>query len=259
MSEPSTEVEHDLPSLEEFLIECQKSLARVASSSAEASKADSEFVRGERPSYAVDGVTFKISAGIQMGESKVWAGSPRIKLDFNAAAAERCELEFRVESRPMEIVSGAKLEIANLDPLGNDLPLLKLRVWLVNDRGQPVADYKIKLHFLVAGAKREVVFDTFKTDAAGRCDFFLEPYKAEKQLKVVGVRKAETVHLRHSARGRGPDEFYVWATCDRALDWLSVVEPATTESTVLPEERELPSEISSERLRIRIPAESINR
>lgn len=243
----------DLPSLDDFLIECQKSLARVSSSSSEASKADSEFARGERPNYAVDGITFKLHAGIHLGSSQQWPDSKRIQLDFHADPEARSELVFRVEARPVEVISGAKLEIANLDPVGDDLPTARLRVWLVNDQGQPVEKYPVQVHFSPAGRKDSVVIP-MTTDVTGRRDFFYEAKKPKSNLKIVGIRARKTVYLRGGGRGRGDDEFYVWATCRRKKEWKTIVDPAT--GTVVELKEPAPKrldEMRSERIRIRLP------
>lgn len=248
----------ELPSLEEFLIECQKSLARVSSSSAEASKSDSEFVRGERPIYAVDGITVKLHAGLQLGSSKQWPDSKRILLDFQAAPEARSQLEFRVETRPVEVISGAKLEIANLDPAGDDLPTVRLRIWLVDDLGQPVEDYPVDVHFSAAGRKEQETV-SLKTDVTGRRDFFYETKKAKSNLKVVGIRTRKTVHLRGGGRGLGDDEFYVWATCRRKQEWQTVVDPVTGVAVEIKESAPQEfDELSSERIRIRLPGKPEN-
>ncbi|MEO0651995.1 MAG: hypothetical protein AAFZ65_15075 [Planctomycetota bacterium] len=226
---PPTERDPQDPqtTLEEFLIACQKSLARAAASATEASKSDSEFVQGERPVYVIEGIDFDLNAGVHIGEAGT--GAPdSVHLHFGAATDERSRLRFRVEKRPMEILSGAKLELANLDVTGEDLPLVRMRAWLVDDKGVPVPNYPVVLHFARAGDKR--LRDSEKievqTDVVGRVDFYVDTSKGEKNLKLIGVRARKTVHVRGSARGIGLDQFYVWATCARHKDWRDVVEPA---------------------------------
>lgn len=110
---------------------CQKSLARSALGAQQASKADSEFAKGARPVYVIDGLDIDLAVAVA-------PGAEGLTLDFAAPPADRSRIKFRVESRPMELLTGAKVELANMDPLGVDLPDARLRAWIVDPDGRPV-------------------------------------------------------------------------------------------------------------------------
>jgi len=244
------------PTLEEFLVACQKSLARTATSSAEAGKADSEFAQGERPVYVIDSLELDLSVGMRLSPDEDVLSAESVHLDFDAPHEQRSRIKFRVETRPQELLAGAKLQLANLDPLGEELPVVRLRVWLVDDRGMPVPNHPVAIHFARAGDKnlRPKERIAAQTDVVGRVDFYLETGKAQGNLKVIGVRKRFTVHVKGGARGKAPDEFYVWATCPRSPGWEKVVEPAAPRppGDVPRDTLGRPVELSTELIRLRL-------
>ena len=203
--------------LEAFLVACQKSLARSVKSAQQAGKSDSEFAQGERPVYVIDEVGFNLSVGvhIESGDQKIMA--ERVLLDFDAPGERRSTLQFTVATKPVEVLIGAKLELANLDPLGELLPDARLRVWLVDDQGRPVPNYPVTLYFCRAGYKtvREI---KAATNPVGRIDFAVRT--EEDKVKNVGVRKPFETFLRGAV-----EEYYVWATTERKQEWKQVVEP----------------------------------
>ena len=133
--EQQNDSESTTSTLEEFLVACQKSLARSVQSAQQIGKSDSEFAQGERPVYVIDEVDFDLSAGVRITPGTNRAPPERVLLDFDAPSEQRSRLRFTVASRPIEILLGAKLELANLDPLGEHLPNARLRLWLVDDKG----------------------------------------------------------------------------------------------------------------------------
>ena len=242
----SKESESSGTTLEEFLVACQKSLARSIKSAQQMGKSDSEFAQGERPVYVIDEVDFDLSAGVHIEPSGNKRLGERVLLDFEAPQERRSRLRFTVATKPVELLVGAKLELANLDPLGEELPNARLRVWLVNHRGMPVANYPVRLHFARAGEKRLKSPITVQTDSVGRIDFVVET--RDNKVKVVRVRKRYDVYLQGSV-----EEYFVWATADRDKDWKSVVEPAAPfpPREIERDEHGLPSELCSELLRLR--------
>src|SRR5262245_45214382 len=161
--------------LELFLTACQKSLARAVRSAQQSGKADNEFALGQRPIYMIDGIDMDISAGVLVSTPRRDAGGEHVLLNFNAPPDIRSRFKFRVQSTPVELLKGAKLELANLDPLGVSAPVARMRAWLVDDRGRPVSKAEIELHFARAGEKDPKHVITVVTDSAGRADFFVEP------------------------------------------------------------------------------------
>src|SRR4051812_32389801 len=203
--------------LELFLTACQKSLARSVRTAQQSGKADNEFALGQRPVYMIDGIDMDISAGVLVATPREEAGGERVLLDFQAPADTRSRLRFRVQSTPVELLKGAKLELANLDPLGTSAPIARMRVWLVDVRGRPVPNATIDLHFARAGEKEPKHVIQAVTDAAGRVDFFVEPMTEE--VKIVGDRDRKKVFLRSGGRGINQDEYFVWATAEWKPEW----------------------------------------
>ncbi|MGE3510592.1 MAG: hypothetical protein AB7N65_17100 [Vicinamibacterales bacterium] len=210
--------------LEEFLVACQKSLARSVRNSQQSAKADNEFALGERPQYMIDGLDFEVNAALSMPAGDTGPTQERVLLDFGAPADVRSRIRFRVQTKPVELLKGAKLELANLDPLGASAPVARMRAWLVDEGGHPVPDAEIRLHFARAGEKVSKRFIRATTDCAGRVDFFVHPETDE--VKLVGDRRRKKVFLRGSGRGINADEFFVWATARRRPEWGAAASPS---------------------------------
>ena len=232
--------------LEDFLVSCQKSLARSVFSAQQLAKSDSEFAQGERPVYMVDEVEFDLNAGVHISPEADGVPTERVLLDFDAPGEQRSRLRFTVGARPVEILLGAKLELANLDPLGKELPDSRLRVWLVDDRGAPVSKHPVRIHFARAGERSSKRPIEVKTDSAGRIDFTIR--LEQNDVKVVGIRKAFEVYLRGSI-----DQYFVWATTDRDPSWTRVVEPSAPypPRQIRRDENDEPLELCSELLRLK--------
>lgn len=208
--------------LELFLTACQKSLARSVRTAQQSGKADNEFALGQRPIYMIDGIDMDISAGVLVSTPREEAGGERVLLDFQAPPDTRSRIRFRVQSTPVELLKGTKLELANLDPLGASAPVARMRVWLVDARGRPIPNATINLHFARAGEKEPKHVIQAVTDAAGRVDFFVEPMTDE--VKIVGDRERKKVFLRSSGRRVNEDEYFVWATADWRPEWGAAAE-----------------------------------
>ena len=210
--------------LELFLTACQKSLARSVRTAQQSGKADNEFALGQRPIYMIDGIDMDVSAGVQLATPREQAGGECVLLDFQAPADTRSRIRFRVQSTPVELLKGAKLELANLDPLGTSSPVARMRVWLVDAMGRPVPNATVNLHFARAGEQEPKHVIQAVTDSAGRVDFFVEPLSDE--VKVVGDRDRKKVFLRGSGRGINDDEYFVWATAEWRAEWGDVAQPS---------------------------------
>jgi len=237
--------------LETFLVACQKSLARSVRSAQQGGKADNQFGLGERPMYMIDGIDMEISVGVQVSSPRQTAGGEHVLLDFEAPADTRSKIRFRVQNKPVELVRGAKLELANLDPLGVSAPVARMRAWLVDEDGRPVPNAAIEIHFARAGEATAKSGISVVTDAAGRVDFFVEPMTNE--VKIVGKRQRRKVFLQGSGRGINEDEYFVWATATRRPEWKVVAKfssPFPPQS--IPSDGELPLMLVSEMHRLQI-------
>ena len=170
----------------------------------------------------------------------------RVLLDFQAPQEQRSRLRFTVATKPVELLTGAKLELANLDPLGEELPNARLRVWLVDEHGMPVAKHPVRLHFARAGEKRLKEPITVETDCVGRIDFTVDT--RDNKIKVVRIRKRFNVFLQGTV-----EEYFVWATADREPGWKKIVEPAAPHPPreIRRDAEGQPLELCSELLRLR--------
>lgn len=117
--------------LEEVLVGFQRSLARATRSSLETARADWQVGLGQRALYVVDGIAVTLQAGVVMARD---AGGhvQAVSLDLGQTSGPgSAALEFRVGARPIEIIAGEQLALADLDPLGQRRPRHAMRVTLV--------------------------------------------------------------------------------------------------------------------------------
>jgi hypothetical protein len=117
--------------LEEVLVGFQRSLARATRSSLETSRADWQVGLGQRALYVVDGIGVTLQAGVVMALDA--AGQVQaVSLDLGADGGPgQATLEFRVSSRPIEVINGEQLVLADLDPLGLRRPRYAMRATLI--------------------------------------------------------------------------------------------------------------------------------
>ena len=116
--------------LEEMLTAFQKSLGRANRSSLEASRAESEFFLGNRPLYVIEGLNVSLRVGVRAGSIE-GALDKRVLVDFDAPETERSEVQFRVQSKPLEATRTNRLLLADVDPLGNERPQVRLIATLI--------------------------------------------------------------------------------------------------------------------------------
>ncbi len=192
--------------LEEFLVACQKSMARSVYAAEQAGKADIEFSLGERHFYSIDALDFDLSAAIHVGTGADRADKS-VRLDFAADPSKRSKLSFRVETKPVTFLEGACLRLADLDPLGKFRPDLNLRIWLVNNERRPVPNYVVYLNVVRAGTRAPSTAQTLEltTDAAGRINFWFRARTSE--IDVLGDKV-------HKLDLGGNADFFISATCD---------------------------------------------
>jgi hypothetical protein len=150
-------------SLDEFVVQSQKCLARAVESAMEAAKAEVSFSEGDRPMYVVDGLTFDLSAGISSEPGKT------VRLDFESREKERSRLTFRVERKPIEVASEPQLILSNLDPLGTLRPNLQLRINYF-DRGEPKRGRQVRLNVAESGDSAASNHFDLETDYLGRVE-----------------------------------------------------------------------------------------
>jgi hypothetical protein len=226
-------------------------------SAQQTAKSDSEFAHGSRPVYMVEGIDIDLNAAISVASGPTDETTHGVVLDFEAPGEQRSRLHFRVESKPTELIEGAKLELANLDPLGKSLPDARLRAWLVDPSGRPVPKHPIQIYYTRAadkpkakGAPRMPPIEV-ETDTVGRVDFFVRARK--NQIKVVGYKDPYPAFVRGGGRKVVPDEYFLWVVCRRDPKWAQVAPtPAPVPPFPIPEQKKLPDLLMSEMLRLRI-------
>jgi hypothetical protein len=116
--------------LEEMLTAFQKTLGRANRSSYEASRSKSEFLLGIRALYVIEGLDVTLRVGVRAG-SLEGSKDKRVIVDFDAPEKERSEVQFRVQSKPLEATKANELLLADGDPLGNDRPRFQLIATLI--------------------------------------------------------------------------------------------------------------------------------
>lgn len=235
--------------LEEFLVACQKSLARSVRSAQQAAKSDSEFAQGERPVYIIDAIDFELNAGLSLTPHD--AKHEAVVVNFDTPFSERSKLRFRVESKPIELLRNAKLELANLDPLGEQLPNARLRAWLIGEDGRTVPGYPVQIYYARAGDKLARQPIEVSTDSVGRVDFSVETL--ENEIKVVGTRDRFPAYVRGGGRGRVADEFFVWVMCHRRPEWEAGPPPSPQPPVQIKvDDGGQPLQLCSEMIRVRL-------
>jgi len=111
--------------LEEMLTAFQKSLGRANRSSYEASRSEAEFLLGIRALYVIDGLNVTLRVGVRAASFE-GSKDKRVIVDFDAPDKERSEVQFRVQSKPLEATKANELLLADADPLGNNRPRFQL-------------------------------------------------------------------------------------------------------------------------------------
>jgi hypothetical protein len=127
--------EQESVTLEEVLVNFQRSLARATRSSLETARADLQVGMGQRALYVIDGVEVKLQAGVVMARDTTGA-IQAVSLDLGAPpeGPGQAELRFRIASRPIDPIAEEQIVLADLDPLGLQRPSHRLRVTLIGHR-----------------------------------------------------------------------------------------------------------------------------
>jgi len=233
--------------LEEVLLSFEKALSRLRLANQQLARSNSDFALGERPVYFIDSLDVELTAGLSVKLGATDEESDRVLIDVQAPSDERSTIRFRVGSKPVEIPTGARLEIALLDAPNSSRP--RVRVWLIDDAGFPQPGREVRLYFARAGGKPDIGPDgefgpsrdpvTAVTDSVGRVEFTI--FAEKDYVKVLGDRKRHKVYLKgRSFRG----EYFVWATSPRREDWDEVYEPpAPRPPFIAPPKEGQPSDI----------------
>jgi hypothetical protein len=124
--------------LEDVLVAFEKSLARATQHSVETSRAEVGFGLGERAIYVVDALNLQLKVGLNAAlgpEGKL----SHMLVDFSERERDtHSTLEFRVQARPLEMLKGSQLILADLDSMGRLRPVYRLRGTLLLPAPPPV-------------------------------------------------------------------------------------------------------------------------
>jgi hypothetical protein len=126
--------------LEDVLVAFEKSLARATQHSVETSRAEVGFGLGERAIYVVDALNLQLKVGLNAAlgpEGKL----SHMLVDFSEREQDtHSTLEFRVQARPLEMLKGSQLILADLDSMGRLRPMYRLRGTLLLQPQPPVEE-----------------------------------------------------------------------------------------------------------------------
>lgn len=127
--------EQDSVTLEEVLVNFQRSLARVTRSSLETARADLQVGMGQRALYVIDGIDVKLQAGVVMARDAAGCiQAVSVDLGADPSGPGQAELKFRIASRPIDPIAAEQIVLADLDPLGLQRPSHRVRVTLIGQR-----------------------------------------------------------------------------------------------------------------------------
>ena len=208
----------DESTLDEFLVACQKSLARAVRSARQAAKSDSAFGQGERPLYMIDNLDIDLNVGVRLVQGSPEGGPDKIALNFVAPSEDRSRLRFSVTTKAIELQTGARLELANLDSLGEHWPIAKLRLWLVDDQGMPEPNYEVTIHIARVSGKSSPSEVRLKTDSTGTVEIQIDPTRNLLQAHG-GNEKTADLSIKTAK------EYCVWASCQRSAEWQQIADP----------------------------------
>jgi hypothetical protein len=203
---------------------------------------------GQRSLYVVDGLGITLQAGVVMCRDA--AGHVQsVSLDLGRGGGPApATVEFRVAARPIELINGEQLVLADLDPLGQRRPRHSMRVTLIGElapgepavkplREVPVRRLESMREKAAAPAPAPVPAPTWAPlpgrkfilyvvgSDTGRTEAFQLSTNSIGQLDVEidaisnritsGALSAAFAELDLSGRD---DEFFVWAACSSELE-----------------------------------------
>jgi hypothetical protein len=201
--------------LEEMLTAFQKSLGRANRSSYEASRSEAEFLLGIRALYVIEGLNVTLRVGVRAASFE-GSRDKRVIVDFDAPEKERSEVQFRVQSKPLEATKANELLLADADPLGNNRPRFQLIATLIGAPSEkpplpprPLRDQT--LHFkIVGGDSGTMDVVTLRTNKLGQVNLTIDA--AHNALESSGYRGT----LNKVDLIQENDDFFVFVTSEDA-------------------------------------------
>lgn len=161
--------------LEEVLVAFKKSLARATLASEKASKYDVQFLLGNRTLYNVGGLSLDLNVKVAV-ENKTGSENDQVLLDFNAEASQRSNVQFRVDTLPLEPIKGPKVVLARRNKNKEKGQLNEFKVWAVDHDGSTAEKTPIDIHIESVEFERDiqpisVVIKKYQTDYQGQLMF----------------------------------------------------------------------------------------
>ena len=217
---PRVLMESEVPvTLEEMLTAFQKSLGRANRSSLEASRGESEFLLGVRALYVIEGLNVTLRVGVKAGRIE-GSKDKRVLVDFGAPEGERSEVQFKVQSKPLEAPKTAELLLADGDPLGSEHPRFHLIATLIGGpspaetvkgmEGPPLPLRPLKardVHFRIAGGDSGTMDSVaLRTNELGQASLFIDAARNRVESGGFGGTLKQVDLLREN------DDFFVFVT-----------------------------------------------
>jgi hypothetical protein len=208
-------------SLEEMLTAFQKSLGRANRSSLEASRSEAEFLLGIRALYVIEGLNVTLRVGIRAA-SLEGSKDKRVIVDFDAPEKERSEVQFRVQTKPLEATKASELLLADGDPLGTERPRFQLIATLIGVpspaepearrdasalQPRPLKDQAVHFH-IVGGKSATIDTVTLRTNEVGQAGLTIDAgHNRVESSRFRGDLKNVDLILQN-------DDFFVFVTSE---------------------------------------------
>ena len=207
--------------LEEMLTAFQKSLGRANRSSLEASRSESEFLLGIRALYVIEGLNVTLRVGVRAASFE-GSKDKRVIVDFDAPEKERSEVQFRVQSKPLEATKTNEILLADGDPLGNQRPFFQIIATSIGVPSpverkpepdtttpppRPLPNQEVQFK-IVGGDSKTMDVITLRTNGVGQAKLTVDAaHNSVESSRFRGTLK--NVDLNH-----GNDDFFVFVTSD---------------------------------------------
>jgi len=168
--------------LEEVLVAFQKSLARSCKNVVAVGKSSEEILTGNRTLYNINSLEVELHADVSMHDAKGIFGGDRIFMSLVDPARNKptnTTVRFRVESHPVEAVTGAGISLSQFKPLewrGQNYGFI-LRV--TDQTGRSAPDCPVLVRFTAAEGRGKALEWRIATNPLGNIVFSVNAASGE--------------------------------------------------------------------------------
>lgn len=157
----------EVTTLDEVLVAFQKTMARVGKRMRAALYSDTELLRASRSLYAIDGMN--VTLHLRTEPATDAASRDKVRVAFADSPGDaNLTVDFRVESRPVQELTEARLILASYGARFDDPATHDLVVVALEQSGAPIADAAVKVHVTAIGETDSTLVLDATTDATGR-------------------------------------------------------------------------------------------